>query len=271
MKDKVMEDYRDFLVSKDKSKSTISTYVRQVRRFMGECGEYPEDRSVVEDYVATLRKRYKPATVNLYAIAINSYLKWSGNEDLRIRTKKLKKMFVLENVISDEDYRRMLAYAQESGREKYYYIMRVLAGTGIRIGELRYITVENVKRGRGLVYNKGKYREIFISTGLQHLLMEYCRQGNIQTGAIFTGTTGNVLSRSAVWQMLVKIADRAGVDREKAHPHSFRHFFAKTYIDKCGDLTALANILGHNSLETTRIYTMRTGEEIREQMDGLGL
>lgn len=271
MEDKMMEEYRDFLTSKDKAKSTISTYVRQARRFMGVCGKHPENRGVVERYVEALKKQYKPATVNLYVIAVNSYLKWSGNEDMRIHTKKLKKMFVLENVISDEDYRMMLDYARETGREKYYYIMRVLAGTGIRIGELKYITVENVKLGRGVVYNKGKYREIFISAGLQHILLEYCKQGNIHKGAIFTGTTGNVLSRSAVWQMLMKIADRAGVDRAKAHPHSFRHFFAKTYINKCGDLTALANILGHNSLETTRIYTMRTGEEIRGQLDELGL
>ncbi len=271
MEDKMIEEYRNFLMSKGKAKSTISTYVRQARHFMGVCGKCPKSKSVVEHYVETLKKQYKPATVNLYAIAVNSYLKWSGNEEMRIHTRKLKKMFVLENVISDQDYRMMLDYAKETGREKYYYIMRVLAGTGIRIGELRYITVENVKRGRGVVYNKGKCREIFISAGLQHILMEYCEQGNIHRGAIFTGTTGNVLSRSAVWQMLMKIADSVGVDRAKAHPHSFRHFFAKTYINKCGDLTALANILGHNSLETTRIYTMRTGEEIREQMDGLGL
>ena len=98
---------------------------------------------------------------------------------MKIHTKKLKKMFVLDNVISDEDYRMMLDYARETGREKYYYIMKVLAGTGIRVGELRYITVENVKRGRGVVYNKGKYREIFISSGLQNILMEYCQQRSI--------------------------------------------------------------------------------------------
>ena len=271
MEDKWMEAYRDFLVTEDKAKSTISTYIRQARRFVAACGKHPENRSVVEHYVDMLKRQYKPATVNLYAIAINSYLKWSRNEDMKIHTKKLKKMFVLENVISDEDYRMMLDYARETGREKYYYIMKVLAGTGIRVGELRYITVENVKRGRGVVYNKGKYREIFISSGLQNILMEYCQQRSICQGAIFTGTKGSVLSRSAVWQMLMKIADRAGVDKAKAHPHSFRHFFAKTYINKCGDITALANIMGHNSLETTRIYTMRTGEEIREQMDALGL
>lgn len=271
MEDKWMEAYRDFLAAENKEKSTISTYLRQARRFVETCGKFPENRKVVERYVEMLKRQYKPATVNLYAIAINSYLKWSGNEDMKIHTKKLKKMFVLDNVISDEDYRMMLDYARETGREKYYYIMKVLAGTGIRVGELRYITVENVRRGRGVVYNKGKYREIFISPGLQNLLMEYCRKRNICRGTIFTGTKDSVLSRSAVWQMLMKIADRAGVDKAKAHPHSFRHFFAKTYINKCGDITALANILGHNSLETTRIYTMRTGEEIREQMDALGL
>ena len=174
MKDKWMEAYRDFLVAENKEKSTISTYIRQAQRFVETCGKFPENRSVVERYVERLKRQYKPATVNLYAIAINSYLKWSGNEDMKIHTKKLKKMFVLDNVISDEDYRMMLDYARETGREKYYYIMKVLAGTGIRVGELRYITVENVRHGRGVVYNKGKYREIFISPGLQNILMEYC-------------------------------------------------------------------------------------------------
>lgn len=271
MEKKDMESYRNFLVSMDKAESTISTYMRQAECFVRDCNGIPGDRAQVDRYVEFLKMRYKPATVNLYATAVNSYLKWSGNGDMKIHTRRLKKSFVLENVISEKDYRIMLDYALDTGRDKYYCIMRVLAGTGIRISELRYITVENVRRGKGVAYNKGKCREIFISDRLQRMLMEYCRKQKIGKGIIFIGTTGNALSRNAVWQMLVKIAEGAGVDRAKAHPHSFRHFFAKTYIRKCGDITGLANILGHNSLEMTRIYTMCTCEEIREQMNELGL
>lgn len=270
--DKVnMETYRDFLISTDKSKSTVSTYLRQAERLVKGCKGIPNERSEIENYIETLKVKYKPATVNLYATAVNSYLTWSGRENMRIHTRKLKKSFVLENVISEEEYKLMLAYARKTGRKKYYYIMRVLAGTGIRISELKYITVENVKQGKGSVYNKGKCREIFIADGLQQTLMGYCSERKIDKGIIFMGKERKPISRSAVWQMLVKIADRSGVDRAKAHPHSFRHFFAKTYIRKCGDITALANILGHSSLEMTRIYTMCTCEEIREQMNELGL
>lgn len=266
-----LKRYRDYLISMDKSESTVSIYMRQARLLLSACNGMPEDRKELEQYLEAMKHRFQPATVNLYATAINSYMKWNGCGDMKIHTRKLTKKYVLENVISEEDYQMMLAYARRTGREKYYFIMRVLAGTGIRIGELAYITVENVRQGMGYVYNKGKCREIFIGDELRESLLEYCQRTGISEGVIFKGSTGKVISRSAVWQMLVKIADRAGVDRAKAHPHSFRHFFAKTYIRKYGDITALANILGHNSLEITRIYTMCTCEEIRAQMNQLGL
>lgn len=266
-----LENYRDYLISMDKSESTVATYVRQAELLTDACNGMPEGREELEQYVEEMKKNFQPATVNLYATAINCYMRWNGCTDLRIHTRKLKRNYVLENVLSEKDYYNMLGYAGRTGREKYYFIMRVLAGTGIRIGELRYITVENVRMGKGYVYNKGKCREIFVGDHLRQELLEYCRRIGISEGIIFRGNTGKAITRSAVWQMLVKIADRAGVDRAKAHPHSFRHFFAKTYIRKCGDITALANILGHNSLEITRIYTMCTCEEIREQINELGL
>lgn len=165
----------------------------------------------------------------------------------------------------------MLDYAKRTGRKKYYMLMRVLAGTGIRVGELKYITVEAVRAGNTDVYNKGKLREIFVPNELSEALLEYCREEQIHTGILFEGSKGEAISRNAVWQMLTKLAVRAGVDKRKVNPHSFRHLFAKTYMSKYGNLAELGDILGHSNLETTRIYTITTVEEKRERMNLLGI
>lgn len=177
----------------------------------------------------------------------------------------------LEDVLTIGEYRKLLQYAKESGREKYYMIMRTLAMTGIRVSELKYFTVETIKKPAICVRNKQKTREICISQKLRSELEKYCRGNGISVGIIFRGRNGEPISRIAVYKMLVRLADMAGIEKGKVHPHSLRHLFAVTYMEHYGNIFELADLLGHSSLETTRIYTRNTVRERGQKIDRLGL
>lgn len=269
-KTRELEDYARYLFQKELSERTIQIYTNQAALLL----DFLQDSPVTKEGMIAYKRRlceqgYKATTVNLYIVAANSYLKYAGHEECVIRAKRLQKNRSLENVISMEEYRRMASYAKESGRIKYYYIIKSLVFTGIRISELAFLTVESLGQGRFTVGNKGRTREVYVPARLAEELSEFCRAEQIQTGVIFKGNGQSPISRIAVYQMLLRLADMTGVEKQKAHPHSFRHLFALTYMKKYGDLTELADILGHSSLETTRIYTTTTAEEKRRKLDGL--
>lgn len=271
MEQKGIKDYERYLREAGLSPNTVIVYDARARNFLQICGKRMPDRDMVCQYVEQLRKAYKPRTVNLSIISLNRYLRWAGYRELTVKTGRIQPRRSLNNILSIQEYHIMLDYAKRTGRKKYYMLMRVLAGTGIRVGELKYITVEAVRAGNTDVYNKGKLREIFVPNELSEALLEYCREEQIHTGILFEGSKGEAISRNAVWQMLTKLAVRAGVDKRKVNPHSFRHLFAKTYMSKYGNLAELGDILGHSNLETTRIYTITTVEEKRERMNLLGI
>ena len=172
---------------------------------------------------------------------------------------------VVENVLNEKEYNRLLEWALKLNRPRMYYLMETLAGTGIRISELEYITVEAVKKGNADFYNKGKKRPVPIKNSLQKDLKRYCEEANITEGIIFKSRQGNPLDDSYVWRQLQDIAGKArgGLSKDKVHAHSFRHLFAKDFLANGGDLATLADILGHSSLETTRIYTTMSIAEQR--------
>lgn len=265
-----LKAYEGYLFRKELSEGTIDIYVREASVLLS----YLNGRPVTKERMIAYKRHLlgagrKVTTTNLYIVAVNSYLKYAGYKDCTIRTERIPRKRCLENVITMEEYRRILAYARESGREKYYFILKALAFTGIRISELAFLTVETLSAGKFTIENKGMTREVYLPAKLEQSLRGYCRRKNIRTGTIFTGNTGKPISRAAVYQMLIRLADMAGVKKEKAHPHSFRHLFALTYMKQYADLSELSDILGHASLETTRIYTMTTAEEKRSRMDGL--
>lgn len=153
-----------------------------------------------------------------------------------------------------------------------YYILRTIALTGIRIGELKYITVDAVNTGWAEVYNKGKYRNIYISRNLSEELLNYCNDNGISTGIVFRGRNREEgISPAGVWKNMKYIAEQVGVPLEKVYPHNLRHLFAKTYMEKVGDVTELSDLLGHSRLETTWIYTKTTAEEKRNRLEKLDL
>lgn len=269
---KEMELYGEYLLEAELSENTRSVYLREAKAFL----EFLGNRKITKKETIEYKKYLlaigrKASSINLYIVAVNRYLKFAGFESCMIKTEKLQKRHCPENIMDQDEYRRMLNYAKESGNKKYYCIMRTLALTGIRISELSDCTVEALGQGKFMTNNKGKAREIYLPDKLIHDLTEYCKLQCIETGAIFTGNKGRAISRTAVYKMLMHIADMAGIPREKVHPHSFRHLFAITYMEQYSNLFELADILGHSSLEVTRVYTSSTAKAKRRRMNLLNL
>lgn len=267
---KNLEKYKRYLRSQELSAATIAVYTRVAAEFLSYKGNAGLDKALVLAYKEQLEHSSLSATtINQHIVAVNRFLRYCGREDCVVKTKRIQRHSSISNVINDTDYRRLLACAKERQDDKYYAIMKTLALTGIRVSELAYITVENMGDGHILVYNKGKLREIFLPDCLLGILRAYCERHHITEGCIFRGNRGKPISRAAVWKKINRMADDAGVDRAKAHPHSFRHYFALLYLKRYSNLFELADILGHESLETTRIYAVATAEEKRERMGRL--
>lgn len=265
-------EYADYLSETELAENTKEIYLRQAKVFTDFLGEGPITKKKVIAYKEHLKtKGYAYTTINLYIVAVNNYLNYAGHKNLSIRTERLQRRHCPENIIDKEEYRKLLDYAKESGRLKYYYIMRTLALTGIRISELPDCTVESLAKGKFITSNKGRTREIYLPDKLVSELNEYCTLQGIGTGVIFRGKKDNAIERTSVYRMLVHLADMAGIPKEKAHPHSFRHLFAITYMEQYSNLFELADIMGHSSLETTRIYTTTTDEMKRKKLDKLCL
>lgn len=267
--EKSIEEYERYLYRQELAESTIQTYVRIGREFLKFIGQNTLTKEQTMAYKRQISSgKLSVGTVNLRITALNRYLEFCGAHDCRLRTQRCQKRMSVDNVISDDDYRRLLAYTQ-THNYKYYCIMKTLAMTGIRVSELQYITVENVRDGRILINNKGKVREIMIPDGVIRIICEYCSEYNVSAGSVFQGNTGKPISRVAVWKEINQLADKIGIDPKKAHPHSFRHYFALLYMKHYANLFELADLLGHSSLETTRIYANATVEDKRRRMDAL--
>lgn len=265
-----LKGYAEYLFRRELAEGTIDIYVREARKLIVFLGKRQISKEEMIRYKGDLVKRkIRTSTRNLYIVAANSYIKYLGYESCGVRTERIQKRHSLSNILSGEDAGKMLSTARREGREKYYYIMRTLCLTGMRIGELPFLTVEKLAKGRFTVENKGKARDIYLPDRLVEELYGYCGTMGIMSGTVFLGKKGKPIHRTSVYKAFIKLAAESGVPCEKAHPHSFRHLFAMTYMKQYGNLTELADILGHSSLETTRIYTLTTAEEKRRRLNEL--
>ncbi|MCM1040229.1 MAG: tyrosine-type recombinase/integrase [Roseburia sp.] len=267
-----LERYAEYLLQKELAEQTRTIYLKQAEIFL----DFLQNRKITKlESIAykqmLIKQGQKISTMNLYLVALNSYLRYAGFTDCTVKTMKKQNRQCPDNILTLAEYRKLLVWAKESGREKYYCIMRTLALTGIRISELSGCTVEALDHGKFLTCNKGKSREIYLPEKLVAELRAYCEQEKIKEGVIFRGNTGNAISRTAVYKMLTRMAEYVGIPKGKAHPHSFRHLFAITYMQQYSNLFELADLLGHSSLETTRIYTVTTADEKRRKMNKLAL
>lgn len=267
------DEYAAMLRQREIREQSINKYLSDLRRFL----DFPLQEEEIHKadmiaFKAALKKRYKPSSVNSFLLSINRYMQWRGRPDLKLRLERIQRSYSLSNVLEMEDYHKLLDYAKESGKEKYYYLMKTLAGTGIRVGELQFITREAAAAGVVSVDHKGKNREICIPAGLSAQLSDYCERNGIGSGVIFTGRDRKrPMDVSGIWKGLKRLAVAAGVEEKRVYPHSFRHLFAKVYMKEIGNLTELCDILGHSSMETTRIYTKETVREKRDSLEKLHL
>lgn len=254
------------------SEITLEKYVKDIRKMTAYMKTKKIDKNTLQEYKHYLTKNYKPNTINSYIISINVFMKWAGREELALKTVRIQKKTSMENVISRQEYEKMLEVAKKQTSQRNYVIMKVLAMTGMRVGELQYLTTEALKTGKITVIKKGKYREVYMQKSLIKILREYCKKEEIFSGYLFFGRNRKQpLDTTGVWKMLKKIAGKAGVDPEKVYPHSFRHLFAKTYMQEIGNILELADILGHSNIETTRMYTLTSTEEKRNALEKLEL
>ena len=261
------------LLSDERAPGTIKKYRRDVTAFSRWIGGAAVTKETAARWKTHLLERgCKPETVNSKLSAINGFFAFM---DWPIKVKFLKIQHQLfrdpTREMTRQEYDRLLTAARESGQERLALIMETLCATGIRVSELRYITVEAAKDGRATISLKGKIRTILLPTKLYRKLQKYAKKEKIASGAIFRTKSGKPISRRQVWYELKRLCQAAGVEPGKVFPHNFRHLFATTFYKACKDIARLADVLGHSSIETTRIYLAVSGAEQARQLDKLRL
>ena len=261
------------LLADERSAGTISKYRRDLTAF----SRWLDGRTVTKETAADwkthlLNSGYAPRTINSMLAALNSFFRFM-DWHIKVRFLKIQRQLFRETSreLRRSEYDRLLAAAREDGQERLALLMETLCATGIRISELQYITLEAVRRGRADISLKGKIRTILIPRKLAKKLLAYARAAGIRGGEIFRTRTGRGLSRRQVWYELKRLCRAAGVAPSRVFPHNFRHLFAQTFYRATRDIAKLADVLGHSSIETTRIYLVTTGEEHQRQLDRLGL
>lgn len=257
------------------SDNTLKQYKANVLKFINwlkDDEEITKQTTIdYKKYLYDLNPRPATSSINTWIIELNKFLKWLELNDLTIKKIKQQVKSSTEEVLSISDYKRLLRFSKSMGLMKLHYIMKVLAMTGIRISELKYFTVENLKSNYIVAFNKGKERNIIVRQDLARELRKYCRENNIKDGYIFRGEKkGKMPSPSTIWRQMKKVAGASRVNKNKVHAHSFRHLFAQVFLDEYNNnITELADILGHNSLETTRLYTRSSNSQKKSKLEKL--
>ncbi len=261
------------LFEQERAKKTIERYQHQLRTF----AQWTEGRTVTKEltvrYKQRLMERYSPASVNVTLAALNGFFKFMGWQECRVRPVRVQRRHYAEpsRELSREEYYRLLKIARQKGNMRLFHLLETICSTGIRVSELRFITVQAVKRGRADICNKGKYRTILLPRKLCEKLQEYCRERGIWQGSVFVTRSGRPIDRTNVWAMMKALCTQAHVDAKKVFPHNLRNLFARCFYQKQRDLEHLATLLGHSSINTTRIYTRTSGEEHLRQIEQLEL
>ncbi len=269
----LIKSFENYLFNEEKSPLTIEKYLRDVYFFSLWCNERELDKGTILEYKKVLCEKYAPASINSMLSSLNSFFSYNGWYELKVKLLKIQKQIFLnkDKELKKTEYEKLLRVAQNKKNKRLYYLMQTICASGIRVSELKFITVEAVKKGQATIGCKGKMRVIILSNQLCKILLSYAKQNKISTGSIFITRTGKPIDRSTVWKLMKALCDRAGVSKEKVFPHNLRHLFARTFYTIQKDIVRLSDILGHSSINTTRIYTMETGEIHRRQIQCLGL
>lgn len=266
--------FERYLRTEERSSGTIEKYLRDVRAF----AVWLNGRIVTKETAAgwkehLLDRHYAPVTINSMLAAINAFFRFVGWEDCRVKFLKIQRRMFREasRELSREEYDRLLSTAHTLGRDRLALLMETICASGIRVSEVRYITVEAARQGQTEIALKGKIRTILLPDKLCRKLLKYARHKKIASGEIFRTESGKSLGRRQIWAEMKQLCKYADVAPSKVFPHNLRHLFATTFYRACRAISRLADVLGHSSIETTRIYLLTTGSEQVKQMDQLGL
>ena len=271
---KLATGFQQQLRLEEKSENTLSKYMRDVTVFFDFAGKRVIRKELVILFKQHLIDRhYAVTTINSMLAALNCFFTWLGWTDCKVKMLKVQKQVYRpeEKELTQEEYQRLLSAANKKGNEQLYLLLQTICATGIRVSELQYITVEAVQRGEAKVNCKGKTRTIFLVKKLRKKLLAYIREKGLKSGPVFVTKRGKPLDRTRIWREMKGLCQQAKVDPRKVFPHNLRHLFARVFYGIEKDIAKLADILGHSSIETTRIYIISTGSEHRKRMERMHL
>ncbi len=270
----LINNYITFLKADEKADATIEKYVRDIRAF----AHYLDGKSVSKEIAVAYKKmllnsNYAKRSINSIIASLNGLFDFMKEYDCKLKTIKIQRQAFCseEKELTKAEYTRLIRTANQKGNERLNLIIQTICGTGIRVSELQFITVAAVYSGEAVVSLKGKTRTIFIVKDLQKKLLRYCREHNITEGYVFITRTGKPMSRTNIWKEMKNLCESANVNPNKVFPHNLRHLFARTFYGIEKDIAKLADILGHSSINTTRIYITTTANEHRQRMENLRL
>ena len=266
--------YGGHLKREERAPATIEKYLRSVRFFAAWLDGGAVTKEAVTDWKEhLLAERRAPSTINAALAALNGLFRFLGWDCLRVKFLKVQRRMFQDPAreLTRLDYDKLIATARDLGRERLALLMETICATGVRVSEVPYLTVEAVQRGRAEISLKGKIRVILIPAKLCRKLLKYARKNKIASGEIFLTGSGKGLSRRQIWAEMKRLCVSAGVEPSRVFPHNLRHLFATAYYRAYKDIAKLADVLGHSSIETTRIYLLSSGEEHQRQLDRLGL
>ena len=269
-----IREFSRYLREEERETATIDKYSRDVKDFF----IWLKDREISRERIAEWKQHLrrvgrKPVTINGKLSALNKFLSFLGRNDCRIKYLKIQRRLFrsTEKQLSKQEYIRLMETAHSLGRERLALLMETICATGIRVSEVKYITAEAIRAGRTEIALKGKIRTILLPGKLCRKLQKYVRKRKIVSGEIFLTRNGKGLSRRQIWAEMKSLCEKAGVAPSKVFPHNLRHLFAQTFYRVCRDVAKLADVLGHSSIETTRLYLISTEAEHVRQMERMGL
>ncbi len=271
--EEILTDFRAYLVREERSPGSIEKYMRDTHAFAVFLEGRPVSRELAAKWKESLLETRTPRTVNSMLAAVNGLFRFTGREDCQVRYLKVQRQMFRssDRELSRQEYERLLAMARDQGKRRLCLLMETICATGIRVSEVKYITVEAARAGHATVSLKGKIRMILLPGKLCRKLLKYAKQQKTVSGEIFLTRNGAGLSRKQIWAEMKAICKKANVEPGKVFPHNLRHLFARTFYKACKDVVQLADVLGHSSIETTRIYLVSTGAEHLRRLERLGL
>lgn len=272
------EEYISYLRREERTEATRVQYHREITVFLAWVEQENDESAEVKKeqvirYKERLQEAYRPATVNTKLAALNSFFSYIGRTELRVKPLRIQRKVYAgkSEELTYRDYQKLLEAAQKQGDLRLALIIQTICATGIRVSELRFITVEAVRQGEALIQLKGKSRTVLIPGKLRNVMRKYSKKQHIKSGPVFVTHTGNPLNRSNIWRMMNNLCASAGVEQKKVFPHNLRHLFARRFYERSHDIAKLADVLGHSCIETTRIYIATTCSEHQKMIDSLGL